>query len=169
MKIGPVVTDAITVRLPWAGAIRAGVKPVENRGRPIPDRHIGARVGIHAAAAWAPDGGADNRIRAWWWGRTWAQRPPLQAIDFPTLFRHVIAVARIAGCHQADRAGPGTCCQPWGDPVYVDPAKAAWHITFDEIVAIDPVGPVRGSLLFPWKLPTVVAEQVSDRYEAAAA
>jgi hypothetical protein len=159
-----VVTTAVTVRLPWAAAIRPDLKLVENRGRPIPAKHIGTRVGIHAGAAWSKDGGEDPRIRSWWWGRTWAHRAPLQATDFPTYFRHVISVARVADCHQADRRGPYTCCRPWGDPYYVDPGKAAWHVVFDDVTPIEPVGPVKGSLLVPWTLPPAIAAQVTIRY-----
>ncbi len=166
----PVVSIAFTVRLPWAAAIRADRKTVENRGRPIPEKYIGRRVGVHAAATWSKEGGNDDRIRAWWWGKTWSQRPPIDATSFSRLFRKVVAVARIADCHRRVDTGEGHCCQPWGDRDYItaggkDAGVPAWHIVLEDIVPlVYPVGPVTGSLSVPWTLPPDVAAQVSDRY-----
>lgn len=167
---------AITIRLPWAAAIRAGVKTTENRGRPIADRHIGSLVAIHAATTWSTEGAADLRILEWWRGHTY-HRWPLDPTDFRPLFRKVIAVATITGCHEAmqpvervdfDGGGdllveqPGTCCAPFGDRDYN--GKPAWHIVFADIVALPtPVGPVRGSLSVPWTLPDAVAAQVTEQ------
>ncbi len=154
------VTRAATVRLPWAAMIRPGGKLVENRGRPIAEKHIGSRIGIHAAAAWSKDGAVDGRVRNRWWGPSWVTRAPLEASDFSPYFRKIVCVVRVAGCHRA----VGDCCRPWGDPYYVDPAKTAWHIVFDDPTPIEPVGPVKGSLAFPWIMPQTIAAQVTIRY-----
>jgi hypothetical protein len=161
----------MTVRLPWAAAIRAATtpgrgKPVENRGRPIPARYIGERIGLHAAAAWSKEGAADRRIGRWRWGSSWAHRRQVDPTDFPGMARHVIAVVKILGCHQA-APGPdgGTCCKPWGDRFYIDQAKTAWHIELGDAVPLaEPVGPVAGKLSVPWELPRWAAELVSDRF-----
>ncbi len=154
---------AITIRLPYAAAIRAGVKTTENRGRPIAAKHIGQQVGIHAAAAWSKEGEQDERIRRWWWGPNRTGLPldgPVAATDFSRLFRNIIAVATIAGCHRADVIAG--CCQPWGDWDYGN--STAWHIVLADIVALPrPVGPVRGSLPVPWTLPDDVAAQVTEQ------
>lgn len=158
----------ITVRLPFAAAISAGRKLVENRGKPIPPKYLGQPVAIHAAAAWSKEGGADRRIHDWWWG---AGRHPdwvVDATDFTGLFRKVIAVATVADCHRAEWPlnEALTCCMPWGDRRYGPRQEAAWHIVLADVIALDePVGPVRGSLLVPWKLPSDVAEQVRMQIE----
>ncbi len=152
---------AITVRLPWSAAIRAGVKTTENRGRPITNRHIGQPVAIHAAAAWSKEGAIDRRIRNWW--GIGAQQQ-VETTDFSRLFRNVLAVATIADCHKA--AWPLnetlTCCQPWGDRHYGDRRGPAWHIVFANVMPLsEPVGPVRGSLSVPWNLPDDIAARVA--------
>lgn len=150
------VTHAITIRLPYAAAIRAAVKLIENRGRPIADKYIGQQVAIHAAATWSPQGARDERVRRWWWGPHRDPNAILDPTDLSTMFREIVAVATIAGCHQAT----GACCAPWGDPAYND--KPAWHIVLAGIIPIDGrIGPVRGSLAVPWELPVDVAEQVN--------
>jgi hypothetical protein len=157
--------NAITIRLPYAAAIRASAKLVENRGRPIHDRHIGERVAIHAAATWSKEGGADPRIRQWWWGPGCREVVPT---DFSFMFRKVIAVATIAGCHEAQwpRVPMEACCAPWGDSWYS--GKPAWHIVLADVVALDePVGPVRGQLSVPWNLPDDVAAQVAEQIGVA--
>lgn len=157
---------AITIRLPYSAAIRASVKTIENRGRPIAAKHIGQQVAIHAAATWSTEGGADMRIRTWWWGPDRSPNAILDATDFSRLFRNIIAVATIAGCHKA--AWPLnealTCCQPFGDRRYGKRDEPAWHIELADIIPLDPpVGPVRGSLLVPWTLPDDTAAQITDQ------
>ncbi len=163
--------NAITVRLPYAAAIRSGVKQVENRGRPIHDKHVGSLVGIHAAAAWHKEGGEDPRILDWWWGKHRTSAHRLDATEFTYMFRKVVAVATIAGCHQA--AWPlneeRTCCQPWGERRYGPNGEPAWHIELTNIVGLYmPVGPVRGALNVPWTLPDDVAALVRAQAEDAA-
>lgn len=164
--IDPIVQIAITVRLPWAAAIRSGRKLVENRGRPIPAQYIGRRFGLHVAAAWSKEGATDPRIATWWWGPSGPHRRLVEPADFPFMARHVVAVGRLAGCHLADQTHPSsTCCPPWGDRNYVDQAKAAWHIEFADVVPLAaPVGPIIGSLGVPWPLKPEDAKAISDRY-----
>lgn len=42
---------ALTIRQPWASAIAHGTKRTENRSWPVPAKHLGTRILIHAAAA----------------------------------------------------------------------------------------------------------------------
>lgn len=167
---------AITVRLPYAAAIRAAAwthrgKPIENRGRPIPDKYIGQRVAIHAAATWSKEGARDSRILTWWWGPG-VDRGALEAVDFGPYFRKILAVATISGCHESEETLPiaePTCCPPWGDRRYPSPRGGtvpAWHITFADIVALaQPVGPVRGHLWVPWTLDGEVQDQIGAQLQ----
>ena len=43
------VMKAITLYQPWASLIAEGVKTIETRGRPAPQRFVGTRIAIHAA------------------------------------------------------------------------------------------------------------------------
>ncbi|GAA4439621.1 hypothetical protein [Phytohabitans houttuyneae] len=154
---------AITVRAPWCIAIAAGAKPVENRTRPTSYR---GPVAIHAAASWAIQGGDDPRVRAWWWGDpAWRHRPSLESGDFAYAFRRVIAVTNLNGCHQAE---PGCCTTPWADqPTAAVPI--VWHLELADTVRIDPVGPLRGQLAVPWRLPVEAAAAVTANYGLATA
>ncbi len=157
---------AATVRLPYAAAIRAGAKPIENRGKPIAERHIGQPIAIHAAAQWSKMGESDMRIRRWWWGPERAATHPFDATLFSNMFRKVVAVATVAGCHEAvwPLNEDLTCCQPFGDRRYGPRGEPAWHIELDDIASLDvPVGPVRGWLNIPWTLPEDITRQVVEQ------
>jgi hypothetical protein len=163
-----VITHAVTIRLPWAAATRAGRKTTENRGRPVPDRDLGTTVAVHAGATWSRDGARDGRIQQWWWGPNSDLYAELSAPDFSNYFRNVIAVATIAGQHEANQAHPyDTCCWPWGDRTYRRPDQPAIHIEWANIVPIEPVGPIAGNLSVPWKLTPGDAEAVTGRYHEA--
>jgi hypothetical protein len=166
--------NAITVKLPWAAAIRADVFPdraktVENRGQRVADRHIGQRLAIHAGAAWDKNGAADERVRQWWWGRDDGYLPPLVATDFNPLRSKVIAVATLVDCHLSDwpRVPMKACCAPWGDTWYHS-RKQAWHLVLADVVALPEPVPTRGYLSVPWTLPEDVAAQVAAQLEAVA-
>lgn len=160
-----VVELAATVRLPWAAAIRHGVKPVENRGRPVADRHIGRLIAIHAGAAWDQTASSDPRLTSWWYGPGREDRR-LDAADFGPLFRRVVAVARLVDCHEAVPAGEdAACCAPWGEQRYGPDAKPAWHLVLADVVMLgEAIGPVAGKLALPWTLPGDVSELVTAEY-----
>ncbi len=150
------ILPAITVRLPWAAALRCGVKPVENRGKRMPPQYLGQKVAIHASAAWDLSGSLDPLIRNWWWG--YPDRGQLSATDFSAMFRRVVAVGTLADSHQAVTKDGVTCCAPWGQPFHRD--KVAWHYVFTDMVPlIEPVL-ARGCLLLPWQLPADASEEV---------
>ena len=46
---------AITIKQPWASLIIKGIKDIENRTWPCPEKYIGERVLVHAAAKDAGD------------------------------------------------------------------------------------------------------------------
>lgn len=156
---------AITIRLPWAAAIRDGVKLVENRGRPIPEKYIGQRVAIHAGSAWDGHANIDSRVLGWWWPDRSVEMPSWRALN--PLPRQVVAVATISGCHKAtivEGLFKQCCKDEWGDRLY-RPFVPAFHITLADVVALpEPVGPVRGQLQVPWRLPEDVADRVFAQF-----
>jgi hypothetical protein len=111
---------ALTVKQPWAAAIAHGPKRVENRTKPIPSKHLGTRILIHAGAA------EDNNALPAEMVRQWARQ-----------WRAIIAVATLASCHQATTP---RCCAPWGFP-------DTWHWVLEDVQALPhPPRPVRGQL-----------------------
>lgn len=147
---------AITVRLPWAAAQRSGAKLVENRGKRIPAQYIGQQIGIHASAEYDRPATWDTRILSWWWGPD--RFDPVDATNFTLLFRKVIAVGTLVGCHQAVTVQAHACCAPWGQTFYN--GKPAWHYVFTDMVALPEPVLAKGSLLLPWMMPDDVTAQV---------
>lgn len=142
---------AITIRQPYAHAVAAGTKPVENRGRRT--RYRGP-VAIHAAARPHPTGDLDPRIRSMY-GDDASVGMPLGV---------VLAVADLVDCHQATPACVNGGCGPWGDLLYGNPGiadgiKPAVHLVFANPVPIPPVR-ARGQQLLLWTLPPDVEAQV---------
>lgn len=43
---------AITIKQPWASLIVEGIKDIENRTWPCPEKYIGKRVLVHASQSW---------------------------------------------------------------------------------------------------------------------
>lgn len=103
---------ALTVQQPWADAIAQDPEPyrtakrTENRSWPIPPKHLGARILLHAAKE-------DDPTAVLARGSNW---PDQRGV--------VLAVARITACHQPNARGP-LCCAPWGFPAV--PGQSMWH------------------------------------------
>lgn len=109
---------ALTIRQPWAAAIAHGPKRVENRGGPIPAKHLGTTILIHAGAEEDDNALPRDMVRQW-----------------DQHFRAVVAVATLASCHQDEG-----CCRPWGFP-------GTWHWELTDVQALaHPPRPVRGQL-----------------------
>jgi hypothetical protein len=111
---------ALTIRQPWAGAIAHQTKRVENRTWKLPQKFVGERVLLHAAA-----------------------QPDKDAIVYgPHLdvFGAVIAVIRFTGYHYDTGADP--CCSEWA-------FSGTYHWTIDQDVTVlpEPV-PAKGALSF---------------------
>lgn len=180
---------AITIRPPWSQIIAEsaaltalGVAPkqVENRGRPIHDRYIGADIAIHAGRTWCPVGGADLRVRRAW--RVFAdaiglrQPNPLLAAIGDTRTGYVgklqptdglwltcgavVAVATLTDCHPAVEGDqPGTaCCPPWGESTHN--GRPAYHLSLGNARRLPEPVPAKGRLSMPWTLPEPVASAV---------
>jgi hypothetical protein len=134
---------ALTVRQPWAAAIAHGPKRIENRSRPIPAKHLGTTILIHAGQAEDVNALPANMTRDW-----------------PRHWGAIIAVAGLISCHQDTG-----CCRPWGFP-------DTWHWQLNNVRAVPhPIHGVRGQLGL-WTVPddvlAAVQRQVYIPQEASA-
>lgn len=137
---------AITIRQPWARAVAAGFKTVENRGR---NTSLRGEIAIHAARAHDPEGDTDPRLVRWY--------GPEPRIGQPV--GAVLAVADLTDCHQRAEHG---CCSPWGDDWYTTPRSTgrAYHLVLANVRPLDRPVPARGALQIGWVLPDDVEAQV---------
>lgn len=136
---------ALTIRQPWAAAIAHGRKRTENRPKPIPPKHLGTTILIHAGLAEDENALPADMVREW-----------------PRYFGAIIAAADLVDCHQATKP---RCCAPWGFP-------DTWHWQLDNVRPVPyPVLGVRGQLGL-WTVPAdvlaAVQRQVSIPHEVAA-
>ena len=125
------VIRAITIQQPWASAIVAGPKRVENRGRQWP---VGPYM-IHAGKAWDDDAEHDPVCREWMAG---------PAVEFPS--GAVVGVATVVECH---RAVDGCCESPWGWVPDADEVDRNYHLVLADVRALRRPVPCRGAL-GPW-------------------
>lgn len=118
---------ALTIRQPWAAATAHGSKRTENRSWPVPAKHLGTRILIHAAAT--------------------EDRTPRPSRDVPTELTKgmaiwpdtrsaIVAVANLSGCHFDEG-----CCHPWGMEGYFH-----WELT--NVAALPQPVPTKGALGF---------------------
>jgi hypothetical protein len=166
---------AITVRNPWAWAIAAGFKPVENRSQ---NANYRGPLAIHAGQAWSVRGECDHRVCEAW--ATFAASVPLRpAPNVPvsgavgrlhkdSLFVEygIIAVAELVDCHP-DQG----CCRPWGESSYEEAGgrtrTAIHHLVLDEVRTLAEPVPARGALGL-WMLPDDVEAAVREQLAAVA-
>lgn len=183
---------AMTVRPPWSWAIAEAEaltalnvtpKLVENRGKKIPDKHIGQRIAIHAGLTWCKVGARDHHINAAW--ETFAnaidlRRPNPRLAEIgdtrtgyvgqlqpsPQMWLDtgaVVAVATLTGCHEADQsAAYATCCWPWGRRTYMGSRGEgpAFHLVLADVRRLREPVPCRGEVRVPWDVPEGVAALV---------
>jgi hypothetical protein len=129
---------ALTVKQPWAAAIAHGPKRIENRSKPIPIKHLGTTILIHAGAE------EDDNALPWAMVRQWPQH-----------FRAIVAVATLARFHQAAKP---CCCAPWGFP-------DAFHWELEDVRPLrHPIRPVRGQLGL-WTVPDDVLAAVQRQID----
>lgn len=143
------ITPALTVKNPWAWAIAAGHKTIENRSRSI--KHRGP-LAIHAGLAWSKEGGLDPRVlKEFWPFLTEAQRDRYPVLDPAEhrdriVFGAVLATVNLVDCHYDDG-----CCAPWGD-------QDAWHWVLADVVKLPEPIPASGRLgLWHIELPAGVS------------
>lgn len=134
---------AITVKQPWAWAIAAGHKLVENRSQGT--RYRGLLL-IHAGKGWSARGADDPRIAG--------VRTPGPWRDLA--YGSVLAVARLVDSHPD--AG---CCRPWGESEYSEAGgrvrTVVHHLVLEDVRALEQPVPARGALGL-WRPPGDVLE-----------
>jgi hypothetical protein len=136
---------AITVRQPWAALIAAGVKRVENRGRP---NSIRGEVAIHAGLQ--PDRDA----------------PAGCADGLDLHFGAIVAVVTIADCHPVVAHDNGDwCCRDVGG-LLVYGHRTAHHFTFTDIFSLPAPVPARGQLQLGWPVPADVETAVRAQLDS---
>ena len=111
----------LSIQHPWAAAIAYGTKTVENRSWRAPGWAIGQVIAIHASKK--PDISARPPA-----GESWPEhRMHLGA---------VIAVAELAGCHDATYAA-ACSCSPWAQP-------ESWHWELTSVRPLPRSRPLQG-------------------------
>lgn len=122
---------ALTIHQPWAWAIAAGHKPVENRTWTTTYR---GQLAIHAGKTWDPDG--DDFIPRYVLPPKWWKEPG-------TLPRGaIVAVAELVDVHQAAVVEP--CCLDWGQ--VPDGYNPLYHWRLANVRALAEPVPCRGAL-----------------------
>lgn len=123
---------AITVKQPWAWAIAAGHKLVENRSRGTSYR---GTLLIHAGKGWSDRGGQDSRVvyASGFSAGLWRTRGA------------VVAVAQLVDSHpDAD------CCHPWGESSYTEGdgrlRTNVHHLVLEDVRALPVPTYARGAL-----------------------
>lgn len=127
----------LTVRQPWAWAIAAGAKDVENRAGSVGfwKRAEGEVIAIHSGVGWSLRGQRDERVRRAWHaahgrspdfdGGPSLPRPeriaghlmPVEPLGpAPLWFGCVLCLAEVAEVHPA--AACGGACSPWAETSY---------------------------------------------------
>lgn len=130
---------ALTVRQPWASAIVAGVKPVENRSRRL-GASPGEWIAIHAAKAEHADAGACRRL--------WPACPPvvpMGAIVGLALVQDEMPVEEL----EIDAEGAR-----W--------VSGAWVLLIGQALALDEPVPCRG-MLGLWRVTPDLLGQMPPR------
>jgi hypothetical protein len=148
--LGPVNdVRAITVRQPWAWAIAAGHKLVENRSQGT--KYRGPLI-IHAGKQWSDRGRQDSRVVEVWkaagypmWPATARHSGGVAMQRALTPLGEVIAVAQLVDSHPD--AG---CCRPWGESSYTEGdgklRTAVHHLVLEDVRALEFGTPARGAL-----------------------
>ena len=118
--------QAITIHQPFASAIAAGAKTIENRSWAPPARMVGEWVAIHASAQ-----RHDHPL--------WPQFAPLWRPPWTLPRAAVVGIARLIAVHP-----PGVSDSPWAIP-------ECWGWEFADARPVEPA-PCTGALGF-WRLP----------------
>ena len=141
---------ALSVQQPWAWAIAAGKKPIENRTWPTTYRGL---LAIHASKK-LDDGALLDRCSPLaravaWHTRLWT--PPEYALGA------VIAVAEMTGCHDGAMEQGG--CSEWA-------SRWQWHWCLTGARCLAEPVPCRGALGL-WRLPEDVEKAIREQLKAS--
>lgn len=117
----------LTIRQPWAWALAAGIKTVENRTRNLAGTYRGP-VALHAAKT------PDDPIGL----ATILDLTPVRS--FSIVHGAIIATATLTDVHHADTCEHGTgWCTSWSDP-------ESWHLVFHDARQLAAPIPFTGAL-----------------------
>ena len=118
---------AITLHQPWATLIALGIKTVETRSWPAPERLLGQVIAIHAGkrVVRRPGDRIERELRAWL-GEEWSRAIPAGAVLATGTLAGMARVAYVdqtsghavheAGTEMGCAVGTGrTPIDPWGD------------------------------------------------------
>lgn len=150
----------LTVRQPWAWAIAAGDKTVENRGRGAQHWQPQINVAIHAGKAWSHRGAGEWLI----WGAL--GRSTVLPDDDEFVRSAIIAVVDVLDVHPWS-----DCCKPWGEKTYRHAdgsmVQTVTHLVLDNVRRLErPVLFTRGQLGL-WTVPPDVEQTVRRSLTAA--
>lgn len=153
---------ALTVRQPWAWAIAAGYKPIENRSPGAIHWQPMMNLVIHAGIAWSARGAADRRVRAAW-GDEHAgslMTPVLHPLELGDSL--ALCVVDVVDVHREH----GGCCEPWGERVYANSKGAlvtgVVHLVLDHVRCLrQPVDLYPGKLGL-WTVPEAKADEIME-------
>lgn len=134
---------ALSIKQPWADAILAGLKPIENRVWPTSFR---GQLAIHSGLAPAKPlhtfgGPAGELDYVTLYERQFALA---SACAGPRIVGGVVGTVRLSDCHSAEQCtrGDGVLCSPWALPNPGPYAKRAdavmWHWVLADPVSFGP-------------------------------
>lgn len=139
--IDPLIIPAVTLWQPWACLVEIGAKPYETRSKPPPQRLIGKRIAIHAAARKQRRGDVDEEtydaMSDAFGSCHWFHSLPLGVI---------VCTATLAWARFAELVEPDA----FGD---YSPGRWAWHLT--DVRPVHPHVPAKGMQMYgwPWRVP----------------
>lgn len=144
---------ALTIRQPWAWAVMAGGKTVENRTRGT--KHRGT-LAVHAGREWSTRGGQDPRVYSAIALFTRAFEHTAGIID-PALHHDRIAFGALLGTVELVDSHPDTgCCRPWGESAYEEAGgktrTVLHHLVLEDPRPLAEPVPCRGALGL-WTVP----------------
>lgn len=147
---------AITVREPWAWAIRPGGKDVENRTQ---EWRYRGRLLIHAGLGWSERGERSPLVRALMEGHHCGPR-------WPGPQPYEVTGAIVASCELVDVHPATGCCEPWGESEYVEAGgrrrTRIVHLVLEDVVVLDDPVECRGWQGL-WRPPSEVISKVEKR------
>lgn len=145
---------ALTVQQPWAWAIVAGGKAIENRSTGWSYRGL---LAIHAGCRISTRGQDSELVKNAKW--TWAVEHG--RVEPVLVMGAIIGIVDLVDAHP-----DANCCRPWGESAYTHgitgrPVPAVHHLVLENPRPMEPV-PVRGQLglwtvpeclVMPWPRP----------------
>ncbi len=134
----------LTVRQPWAWAILAGFKSVENRVRNIAGDYRGP-VAIHAGRA--EDIGARQHPEILRLAREqWGTEPADLLTGMPQMFGHILGVVNLYAVHEHDGSERFRCCPNAPDRYTRWAEPGMWHLCMASPRRLAEPIPFRGAL-----------------------